>query len=179
MLGLGYFPPPEPPTHRWQGDSREWYYFTIYPIEAVPNFIRACNYIFARPKFDGTREPFYIGESGHFCAELANHPKIEPARRLGATEVHIHFSARSRSQRLDIETDLRRGHWTPLNYQQTPALPFSQGIGGLAALGIGSGLAGFPAGPSPPPPPRNALLDLLRPTGFDYPMDLDWLLRRG
>lgn len=109
--------------HWWQGSSGSWYIHTIYPINSVLDF-KACNYIFARPRFDGTREPFYIGQSGEFDQRLARHEKLGAAIRLGATEVHIHFLARSQQERLDIETDLRRGHVTPLNAQPTPALPF-------------------------------------------------------
>jgi hypothetical protein len=138
--------------HQWQGQSRRWYLFTIYAIDHVPSFIRACNYIFARPRFDGTREPFYIGESGDFDKELASHKKLESARRLGATELHVHFLANSLWERLDIETDLRRGHWTPLNEQPTPA----------GVLGLGepprSAFGGWAFGYAPPlPAPTNSL----------------------
>jgi hypothetical protein len=125
--------------------------------------------------------------SGDFDKELANHPKLQPAKLLGATEVHTCFLARSRPERLDIETDLRRGHWTPLNYQPTPApLPAYGGLGSLAAaVGIGGGTPGLGSWP-PAPPPKNALADLanLAPVfgsfgGYRSPFetDLDWLLR--
>jgi hypothetical protein len=137
--------PPSPPTHT-QVARRFWsvvYIFNIYQITAVPDWITDCNYVFARPRFDAmqSREPFYFGESGDFGKELASHPKLWPAQLLGATEVHIHFLAKSTSERLDIETDLRRGHWTPLNYQPTPAplLP-SASLSTLAGLGYRDGL---------------------------------------
>jgi hypothetical protein len=137
------YPPSPPPIHRWQGASGQWYIFNIYQITAVPDWITDCNYVFARPRFDAmqSREPFYFGESGDFGKELASHPKLWPAQLLGATEVHIHFLAKSTSERLDIETDLRRGHWTPLNYQPTPAplLP-SASLSTLAGLGYRDGL---------------------------------------
>jgi hypothetical protein len=175
MFGY-YTPTPEPPLHRWQGQSGKRYAFLIYPIDGVPSFVRDCNYIFARPLFGGTREPLYIGESGDFIEELKRHPKLTDALGRGATEIHIHFVAQGLSERLDIETDLRRRHWTPLNYQPTPALPFAQGLGALAALGIGGGNGlGLSA-----PPPHNALLGF-QPTGFGgmpYATDLDWLLQK-
>jgi hypothetical protein len=184
-----YPSPPPTPVHRWQGASGKWYHFNIYPITAIPNWIIECNYFFARPRFDlaQSREPFYIGESGDFDKELANHPKLQPAKLLGATEVHICFLARSRPERLDIETDLRRGHWTPLNYQPTPAsLPACGGLGSLAAaVGIGGGIPGLGSWP-PAPPPRNALANLANHApvlgslgGYRSPFetDLDWLLR--
>jgi hypothetical protein len=152
---VGYSTRPLELMHQWQGQSRKWYPFTIYAIDHIPSFIRACNYIFARPRFDGTREPFYIGESGDFNKELASHKKLEPARRLGATEVHVHFLANSLLERLDAETDLRHGHWTPLNEQRTP--------GGLLGLGEppGSAFGGLAFGYSAPlPASTNALRGL-------------------
>jgi len=201
MFGHYDVPSTQPPMHRWQGASGQWYFFSIYPITAVPSWITDCNYVFARPRFDvvQSREPFYIGESGDFGKELASHPKHWPAQLLGATEIHIHFLAKSRSERLDIETDLRRGHWTPLNYQSTPApLPASKGLGDLAALAFGGGLgaaldtrtdldrwlATMP--PATPPINKNALADLanIAPVfglgGYRSPFetDLDWLRKR-
>ena len=92
----------------------------------LPEFIRACNYIFARPgnltHFDGTGErvPLYIGESGEFDERLDRHEKLGQALRLGATEIHIHLLAQSRQERVNVETDLRHAHTTPLNGQPTP-----------------------------------------------------------
>jgi hypothetical protein len=141
-----------------------------------------------------SREPFYFGESGNFVKELASHPKLWPAQSLGATEVHIRLSAKSRSERLDIETDLRRGHWTPLNYQPTPApLPALTGLGAFPGLDYSDGLGlgapfGRGLGSAPPaPPPKNALTDLvnLAPVfglgGYRSPFeaDLDWILRKN
>jgi len=109
------------PTYWWQGASGRWYIHTVYPIHAIPGF-KACNYIFARPRFDGTREPFYIGQSGEFDERLDRHEKLGPALWLGATEIHVHLLAQSRQERLNIETDLRHGHVTPLNEQPTSPL---------------------------------------------------------
>jgi hypothetical protein len=58
-----YDQPPLPPSfHWWQGRSGRRYIHTIFPINAVPD-LWACNYILARPKWDGTREPFYFGQT--------------------------------------------------------------------------------------------------------------------
>jgi hypothetical protein len=194
---FGYYPSsPQPPRHSWQGASRRWYPFTIYSIDYIPSFIKSCNYIFARPKLDNTREAFYIGESANFTRELENHPKLEPARRLGATEVHVHFLTASLAERLDVETDLRRGHWTPLNYQPTPAQPRPfGGFGALSPFGLGSGLSGVldtrtdfdrSLAAMPPAPPQNALAGLaslappsvFRGSTGPFETDLDWLLRK-
>ncbi len=144
----GYFRPADPPMHRWQGASGRWYYFTVYPISAIPSWIAGCNYIFARPRFDqaNSREPLYIGEKGD-TDRFTNHEKLTPALRLGATELHVHLSAKSRGERLDIETDLRHAHRTPLNAQPTPA-PVNT-LGALGEIfGYGGGLApyGFSSG---------------------------------
>jgi hypothetical protein len=190
---FGCYAPPEPPLHRWQGQSGKWYVFSIYPITAIPSFVRECNYIFARPLFGGTCEPFYIGESSDFTQELKSHPKLDAARDLGATEVHIHFlAAQSSWERLDIETDLRRGHWTPLNYQPTPARPLGYGgFGGLgaAALGLGGGLgsgldgrSGFERAlasmPPASPPSGSGIAGLAAVGGYPFATDLDWLVRK-
>jgi len=187
MFGHYAVPSTQPPMHRWQGASGQWYCFNIYPITAIPSWISDCNYIFARPRFDlaQSREPFYIGESGNFGKELTSHPKLWPAQLLGATEVHMHFLAKSGSERLDIETDLRRGHWTPLNYEPTPApLPASGGLGALAAFGFGGGLGAALDTPTeldrafgslpPAPPPVFGLGGYRSP----FETDLDWLLRK-
>ncbi len=116
--------PPEPQNWWWQGAAGAWYIHTVYPIRAVPDF-KACNYIFAGPRFDGKRQPYYIGESGDFAERIDRHEKFLPALRLGATEVHVHLLAASRQQRLNIETDLRRGHPTPLNEQSVAGFPLS------------------------------------------------------
>jgi hypothetical protein len=150
------------PTHWWQGASGRWYVHTIYPIDAIPDFIRACNYIFARPghltHFDGTgnRVPLYIGESGEFDQRLDRHEKLGSALRLGATEIHIHLLAQSRQERINIETDLRHAHATPSNGQPTLTPPFllppppSSSLFSLADLLV----------PSPPPSPPRTLADL-------------------
>jgi hypothetical protein len=119
-------------TWWWQGASGAWYIHTVYRMRAVPDF-RACNYLFAGPGFDGRRQPYYIGETGDLDQGIDRHEKFLPAMRLGATEVHVHLLAVSKQQRLDIETDLRRGHPTALNEQSRGGFPRSS-LGNLADL---------------------------------------------
>lgn len=154
-------PPPQPPLHRWQGASGQWHYFSVYALSSVPDWIGCCNYIFARPRYDlaQSREPFYIGEKGD-TDRFSNHEKLWPARALGATELHVCFAAKSRWERLDIETDLRNAHWTPLNLQPTRAPEPVNALGALTGIGgphTGGGilgaLRGLPPNPTPPPAP--------------------------
>ena len=167
LVGLAGFVPAvsnNKPTHWWQGASGRWYIHTIYPIHSIPEFIRACNYIFARPgnltHFDGTGErvPLYIGESGEFDERLDRHEKLGQALRLGATEIHIHLLAQSRQERVNVETDLRHAHATPLNGQPTPTSPFLLPRPSSSLLSLADLLA-----PSTPPPSLHMLADLLGP----------------
>jgi len=150
--------------HGWQGASGCWYYFSIYPIAAIPSWIRECNYIFARPRYDiaQAREPFYIGEKGD-TGRLERHEKLGPALRLGATELHIHLSAKSRWERLEIETDLRNAHPTPLNYQPSTAETYRSIIGGMTSpfdFGAPSGLGALASALGIVSEPRPAPLNL-------------------
>ena len=161
--------------HWWQGASGSWYIHTVCPIGAVP-ICNACNYIFARPRFDGTREPFYIGQSGDFAQRLDRHEKLGAAIRLGATEVHVHFLARSRQERLDIETDLRRAHATPLNEQPTPPAPFLP-LSTLSKRPVLADLFGksvpFCLDPTPAPPPLlRSIVDSAPPPPPSIPLGI-------
>lgn len=172
---LGPPPPPQPPGHWWQGASGRWYYFSIYPITAIPSWIGECNYIFARPRYDiaQSREPFYIGEKGD-TDRFLRHEKLDPALQLGATELHLHLLAKSRRERLDIETDLRNSHITPLNRQLGVAATHGGILGGMtspfnfgAPSGIGALARALGIVPEPQPVPRNALTALSAPqAGF-------------
>lgn len=172
---LGLCSPSQPAAHWWQGASGRWYYFSIHPITAIPSWIRECNYIFARPRLDAsrTREPFYIGEKGD-TDRFENHEKLPPALRRGATELHIYLLAKSHRERLDIETDIRHGHWTPLNEQPTRAMEPVNTLATLGGFGIGGGILGalgrLPPTPAPAPAPSfgglGALSAFLQPNPF-------------
>ena len=125
-------------------------------------------YMFCRRERNGSITILYIGE----CEKLAErigprHEKWAPAVRLGMTEVHVHLLARTRHERLAVETRLRAHYPTPLN-EQSPAM---QGLGLLGAFATRypeqNALAPFalaPMGnalhPFAPEPPVNALLEL-------------------
>src|SRR5713101_6983312 len=99
---------------------------------------------------------------------------MAPARRVGATHVHVHFVDKTAS-RFSIETDLRRRHRAPLNEQPTPAPVFST-LGALSAMPPGLlGLAevsNLLTAPSPVPvSPANHLTGLFGPSLFETYLD--------
>ncbi len=110
--------------------------------------LEGCNYILARPRLDGRgfRDALYIGQTknGDNRLSISRHEKFLPAQRLGATEVHVHLLTTFTQERLDIETDLRHEHPTPLNNQPTPAPATNalglSGLGSLEAPLFGGGL---------------------------------------
>ena len=110
--------------HWWAGASGQRYYFSVFGIDDLYDF-DGIVYILARLRSDGFFDPLYIGQSGEGDVRLSRHEKMPTARMLGATHVHVHF-VENRITRFDIETDLRRQHYTPLNEQSTPALPLSR-----------------------------------------------------
>ena len=117
--------PPASPTWNWQGASGKWYKHNCYPLNAVPGWIKICNYIFVATARDGVRQPLYIGQNGKFDKPLALHDKFALAAAQGANEVHIHLLASSREERKTCEDDLRNAHPTPLNDQRysIPSVP--------------------------------------------------------
>jgi hypothetical protein len=169
-----------PSSWSWQGgNTLNWYLHWIYPFSTELEF-RYANYIFVERQSDGTRVPLYIGETGDTGIRFRTHEKFAVARLYGANEIHIHYGG-ARRDRLDVETDLRAGHYAALNAQNSPAKrsvdaliaalmgppssPYSLPAGGVAGFGnvFGSlapeptnALAGF--APSPwDPQPTNAL----------------------
>ena len=99
MFGHYDVPSTQPPMHRWQGASGQWYFFSIYPITAVPSWITDCNYVFARPRFDvvQSREPFYIGKAEILGKSLRAIQSFGPRNCL-ALPRFISTSWRSRGQ---------------------------------------------------------------------------------
>ncbi len=111
----------EPEMIRWQGESGNWYYHSIFSIDEIPAY-KEANYIFVQRDYTGKRRALYIGQSGVFSDRLSQHEKFSPAVRMGANEVHIHLSAKNRHERFQVETDLRNGHNPPLNEQNVEPL---------------------------------------------------------
>jgi hypothetical protein len=121
------------PLHHWQGESRSWYCFSIYPAAEIPDFDGVV-YLMTRVRQDGLYDPLYCGQSSRGGERLSRHEKLEPARRRGLTHIHVHFLDDS-SERFRVETDVRRMHRPPLNEQSVPTY---------------SALSGLPGVPSPP-----------------------------
>jgi hypothetical protein len=105
--------------HRWRGESGQWYDFAIYGIDEFFDFERVV-YVIGRARSDGYFDPLYIGQSGEGDVRLSKHEKMPPARRLGATHVHV-ITVTERNFRFHIETDLRNSIVTPLNEQPSRA----------------------------------------------------------
>jgi hypothetical protein len=143
-----FLPTQTRPSHWWLGESGERHIFSVFELADSWDF-DAIVYIPARARHDGLYDPLYIGQSGEGATRLSHHEKYAPALRLGLTHVHVLFES-NRRRRLDIETDLRRRHWTPLNEQPTPAMaPLD--VGGLGALSSLTGLEGLPSAIRPFP----------------------------
>ncbi len=118
----------------WAGRSGCSYIHTVFTV--VPDWSQAANYILVRRGDDGSCSPLYIGETDDMSRRWQEHRRsglVGRALERGANELHLHFLTKTRSERLDAETDLRHGNPTPLNEQSTPnALrPRSRGLFGL------------------------------------------------
>jgi hypothetical protein len=160
-----YSPPAtNPPTHRWRGETGQWFEFSIFRVDQIWDF-EGIVYIGARDRFDGLYDPLYIGQSGDGYTRFSKHEKFPRARQLGMTHIHVLFVS-EKWRRLKIETDLRHAIWTPLNEQPTPALNWIANPLNLTGLGalLNSlapppypvtplGIAGF----TPPPTFTNVL----------------------
>ena len=102
--------------HWWQGASGWWHIHTVFRLADWPSY-RNVNYVFVRRDRYGDCLPIYIGETGDMRTRMPDHEKLPAAFDLGANEIHVHLLANSIAHRIAVETDLRRGHWTPLNWQ--------------------------------------------------------------
>ena len=154
--------------HHWRGESGQWYTFGIFGLHENFDF-DGIVYLFGRARTDGLYDPLYCGQSSQGDVRLSRHEKMAPARRLGATQVHVHF-VENRAERFRIETDIRRAHKPQLNEQSMPALTLADlarlpgsgsGFGSLAPQpSLSNSLLALALAPSPPPS-SNALRDLI------------------
>lgn len=90
-------------------------------------------YMLCRRESNGSRTILYIGEAEDIAQRLGpEHEHWSDALALGMNEVHVHLLAKSKSDRLSVETMLRNCVATPLN-RQSPTL---QGLGLLRDLAV-------------------------------------------
>ncbi|WP_077962408.1 hypothetical protein [Ensifer adhaerens] len=134
IFGLlsGSLPQRQPPQHHdWQGRSGAWWVTNVYSMFAdfppIPSV-----YVMVKRLADGSCSPIYIGQTDDLRRRMMEHAqdKLVTAYGLGARELHAHFLAKTSYDRFHVETDLRNGHYTPLNEQ-----PSAAAIGGLFGLG--------------------------------------------
>ncbi|MBO0132426.1 GIY-YIG nuclease family protein [Agrobacterium burrii] len=122
-------------THSWQGRSGRWYITTVYP--SLRAQIRSPSvYVMVRRDTNGVAHPLYIGQTSDTGRRMEEHlfDKVLQAMQLGGSELHVHLLARGEAERISIETDLRNGHFTPLNRQGSAVT-----LGGLLSLGSSYG----------------------------------------
>jgi hypothetical protein len=112
-----------PPAHAavtLQGDSRQIYGFTAFPLAAPIGGAGIC--VFVRPPEDPAAftpswwTPLYVRGS-HNMGENSTMPRgiLEQARRMGATHVLVHFCDRGEEARRAIADDLIAALRPPLN----------------------------------------------------------------
>lgn len=71
------------------------------------------NYCFAKEVAPNRWAPLYFGQTDSLDARLADHHKMDCAKRHGATHIHAHTNDRGVQARLAEETDLIR-RWNPV-----------------------------------------------------------------
>jgi hypothetical protein len=127
--------------------------FSVLPTWQWDGLGGPAVYMFCRRERDGSITILYIGECENLTERIGpRHEKWASAMRLGMTEVHVHLLARTRHERLAVETRLRTHYPTPLN-EQRPAMQRLGLLGAFAArYPAPNALALFA-----PAPPGNAL----------------------
>jgi hypothetical protein len=65
----------------------------------------------------GRRSVLRIGRTEHDAPSLNLAEIRHRGAKLGANEVHVHFLARSKHQRRDVEADLRAAHFQELSVE--------------------------------------------------------------
>jgi len=111
--------------HYWRGRSGRLYEFLVLPVWLSPGVTLPANYLYAQALPSGLRDPKYWGETDNLDRRWHDHANGLGfvAQLLGADELHVCFEGRTGRERLDIETDLRNRHATPLNMQPSKAAP--------------------------------------------------------
>lgn len=114
--------------HHWQGRSGQWWITTVYPLVGSHTDAPSV-YVMVHRDSSGKANPLYIGQAENTARRMREHSsdKLFRVLLLGGNELHLHFLAKSEAERFSVETDLRNGHATPLNWQPTEAA----GLAGL------------------------------------------------
>ena len=117
--------------HYWQGRSGQWWITTVFPLLSS-HVGDASVYVMVRRDPEGRAHPLYVGQTSDTARRMEEHWHVNVLRAigLGGNELHVHLLAKTKAERLSIETDLRNGHDTPLNRQ-----PSAAGLGSLFGLG--------------------------------------------
>jgi hypothetical protein len=98
-------------TVTWHGKSGTAYQFELYNIGRAFNPISGV-YIFCKFSSLATLQALYVGETDSLQDRLntgiGQHDGFKRAKTAGATHIAV-MAAREKSNRLNIETDLRHG----------------------------------------------------------------------
>jgi predicted GIY-YIG superfamily endonuclease len=104
--------------------------FSVLPISGWSWCTGSQVYMFVRREWSGSRSILYIGETENLAERIRCHEKWDRAIGLGMNELHIHSLAKTKAERLRVETWLRNRYPTPLNDQGSPCI-------GLGSMGAG------------------------------------------
>lgn len=117
----------------WRGASGAEWITSAYPIDRF--FMTGPGvYVLAKMDLSGRCHALYVGQTDDLDRRMYEHMrgKLPLAQLLGANEIHVHLLAKTRAERFEIETDLRRRLSPTLNLQSN-----DRSHGGLFGLGIG------------------------------------------
>lgn len=104
--GIDIDAPASGQLHVWTGQSGNRYVHTIYSLIECPT-VPASNYVLVHRDAQGNRTALSFGRALHNAPSLNLAEIRHLGASLGANEVHVHFLARTASERLFLETDLR------------------------------------------------------------------------
>lgn len=147
--------------------------FSPVDPSAVQYWTGSAVYAFVRRDVFGGRRYLYFGECEDMSTRLGpRHEKWADAIALGMNEVHLHLSAKTRTERLDVEQRLRSSIPTPLNEQNS----LMQMIGLLGTFEPDPAPYSYPAPFGfAPPSPRDGLINALAALPASYENGLDRL----
>lgn len=101
----------------YEGDSGQRYSFAVYPINTTFNSVGGVYLITKRTEStDGTatHAVIYIGQTNDLCDRFTDYHRLPGFARNYANCICV-LQEENEETRLDVETDLIRGHRTPCN----------------------------------------------------------------